>query len=155
MATDNLTIEIIKKILSNVGIVKEYFGKGLTSKSFLLDKVVNISYDFGNVKHPVYAAQLKIDSFSLRAIFIDLSIDSDEFIFAFRVGDHHPNVIYYSQQDDSYIRIFDGDKIINPSFEMKAKILASFEKVVDYGVLWQDCLEIKDLYDLVIEKIIV
>lgn len=158
---DNLTKEIIKRILSDVGAVPEHFGeRGLTDDNFSLAKKIAVQYEDGPEYHMMYSGQLKIGDSVLRGLLTDLTVDSvAEYLFVFRVDDlpiHAIRMVYVPDvlDTDCYIRIQKEEGTwFTPSVEIMAKMLVEFEKIVSYGLLWNDCTANSDLYDVAVSLI--
>ena len=158
---DNLTFEIIKRIVTNVGAVPdEAFGtRGLASSDLLLSKTLSVKYDDGkSSEHDIYSGKLNIDETELRSLLVNLSIDqTHEFLFVFRYGSMpiHAIKVVYGSPEDSFIRIYhdEEDKWILPSVYMKARLLGDFERFVSWGLLWNDCKENSDLYNIAVKLV--
>jgi hypothetical protein len=159
---DNLTKEIIKRILANVGATPgKLFGKaGLTENIFKLDKKFKIEYDDTIAEHDIYGGQIDLDGSKIRAILIDLSIDDvTEFIFMYRYASLAIIAIKYVYDHDEgfpgFVRVFNDSKEtwINSSMHMKAMALSGFEQITSAGILWQECDDIDDLYQAAITLI--
>jgi len=158
---DNLTFEMIKRIVVDVGAVPdEAFGsRGLASFGLALQKTMSVKYDDGTEReHTIYSGKLKLEDSSLRGLLVDLSADGDyEFLFLFRFDSMpmHAAKVVYGNPEDSFFRIY-NDKTENwmvPSIEMTAGLLASFEKFVSWGLLWDECKETSDLYDVAVNLV--
>jgi hypothetical protein len=159
---DNLTKEIIKRILANVGALPgKHFGRvGLTDPTLKLDRTINIGYDDKSRAHSVYAGKLKLKDVDMRGLLVDLTVDEDaEYIFVFRVDElpvHSVRMVYDPDDydNDCYVRIKrPNDTWFTPNMEMLARMLAEFESVVSHGVLWEDCKDISDLYQVAVKLI--
>lgn len=157
---DNLSQEIIKRVLADVGVLPDMLGKGLTDKAFLLEKRMGISYDDGIRYHNVYSGKISFSEAEMRGIVLDLSVeDEPEFMFVFRVDAlpiHAVRMTYNAPEvslHNCYLRIQNPEKKhwYNPSVELLARILAQFEKIVSYGVLWEECTEVSDLYEAAVK----
>ncbi len=155
---DNLTKEIINRILADVGAAPgDLFGKrGLEDSSLKLSKTLKVRYEDIDRFHDIYAGQLELGSSKIRGLFVDLSIDDvNEFLFLFRMDTmpiHAVKALYDYDEHDGFIRIYDSEKQIwkETSTYMMARLLAEFERFVSVGLLWDDCREITDLYDVAI-----
>lgn len=158
---DNLTFEMIKRIVADIGAVPdEAFGtRGLAHSGLALQKTMSIRYDDGaEHEHSIYSGKLLLDQSELRGLLVDLTVDGMyEFLFLFRFQSMpvHAIKVVYGNPEDSFIRIY-NDKTENwiiPSVEMTAGLLASFEKFVSWGVLWDECKEVSDLYGIAVNLV--
>jgi len=154
---DNLTFEIIKRIIADVGAMPGQTGKvGLTDSNLALAKRVVVQYDTATLEHNIYSGKLTLnDTHVMRGLLVDLSTDGHEYIFAFRMDDMPIHVLRadYLDPQESFFRIYNEEKWVMPNTQMKAKVLANFEQFVSWGLLWEECTETGDLYDLVITLI--
>lgn len=152
---DNLTFEIIIRIIADVGAVPNAsFGKGLTDPSLMLEKTLSLKYDNNITKsHALFSGKLDLGDSTIRGLLIDLSIGkSCEFLFMFRMDAMpiHAVKVLYDDPPESFIKIYreETDSWIFPSMYMKAKMLSEFERIVAWGMLWDKCKETSDLYDV-------
>ena len=152
---DNLTYEMMKRILADVGAVPgKYFGTaGLVVPELLLQKTIKVRYDDKDREHNIYAGMLKIKESNLRGILINLTVDTPEYIFIFRFDElpiHAVKVLFDEMDLEAYCKVYNSEKEIwvESSAYMKAKLLSEFERFVSWGILWEDCKNIKDLYDV-------
>jgi len=158
---DNLTREIIKRILANVGAVPGFIGdNGLASKRFNLLKKISISYSDGTYHHDIYAGQLSIKEKKLRGLLVDLTVEDDsEFLFIFQLDQlpiHVFRLVFNPDHldTDCYVKIQKQDKSWSvPDTHTMCMMLANFEKFVSYGLLWEDCKEVSDLYEVAVKLI--
>lgn len=158
MKNNILTKEIINHIFINVGLSPTSFGKiGLSSKNLLTDRVVNMSYDDLEVAHPVYAGEIIIQDSKIRGLAVDLTLeDCAEFCFVFRMdsyplhglrltynGDHE-----YEDSDNGIFRIFNdkNESWIEANIFTQGMALSGIEQIISYGLLWEPCTNIDDLY---------
>lgn len=166
--SDKLTTEIVKRIIMDVGAAPGIFGaRGLTDPNFKLVKTITVKYDFGNQEHEVYAGKISLKEGSfIKGLLIDLSGDEyDEYLFMFRM-DQLP--VYAAQilYDDSYEDQGSIKRLVKKTKDdeeyevwepigmfQKARLLADFERIVSWGILWEDCKEISDLYDAAVKVI--
>lgn len=159
--SDVLTQEISKRILMNVGVSPENIGKlGITEPNLLLKQSIKIKYDDGSaLEHPMYYGGLSLDNkSSLRGLLIDLSLidetdnlETSEFLFLFRMDNFSIYAVrwVYEEQSANFIRVFNNEKEVwdEASMYMKARLLANFERLTSWGVLWDSCSkEHDDLY---------
>ena len=159
--SDLLSYEICKRIFADIGVVPgDYFGKvGLVDQSLKLAKQMTVRYDDKDRAHDVYSAKLKINESELRAILIDLTVDSPEFIFIFRFDElpiHAMKIVFDMAAPNAYCKVYNAEKQIwyEASIHMKARLLVDFEKIVSWGFLWEDCKDINDLYETASELIV-
>jgi len=170
---DSLTFEIIKRVVADLGAVPgPDFGKvGLTDPGLLLAKTLTVRYDEKtNAEHSIYAGKLVFrdssKTSSMRGLLVNLTMDASEghlnepyyeFLFVFRMDDMpiHTIKVVYDDPSESFIRIYneDKDRWIRPSMYMKARILADFERIVSWGIMWEDCKEVSDLYDIAVKLV--
>lgn len=157
---DNLSKEITKRILADIGVSPgKLFGKvGLTDPAFKLAGTVTVRYDDSDRRHDLYSGKLELGEFILRGLLIDLTIDKDsEFLFVFRMDEMpiHAIKVVFDNTGDCFFKIFDSDKSVwrEASMYLKARILADFERIVGWGILWKDCLENEDLYKAAVELV--
>lgn len=158
---DNLTREIIRRILADVGAMPGFVGdKGLANKNFNLVRKVSVSYSDGTRHHDIYAGQLKLKEQNLRGLLVDLTIEDDaEFLLVFQLGQlpvHALRLVYNPDDLDSdcYVKIQKQDKSWSvPDTHTLCMMLAQFEKFVSYGLLWEDCKEVSDLYEEAVKLI--
>lgn len=158
---DNLTFEIIKRVVADLGAVpsKEFGRVGLTDSGLLLSKTLTIKYDDSvTVEHDIYAGKLTLKDSAIRGLLVNLTVeDAYEFLFVFRMDDMpiHSIRVVYDDPTESFIRIYsqDKDKWIRPSVYMKARILADFEQFVSWGIMWEDCKEVSDLYEIAVKLV--
>lgn len=157
---DNLSQEIIKRVLADVGVMPDMLGRGLTDNALLLEKRMGVSYDDGIRYHDIYAGKLNLSDAEMRGLIIDLSVENEpEFLFLFRVDAlpiHAVRMTYNAPEvsiHNCFLRIQNLEKKhwYNPSVELLAKILAQFERIVSYGLLWDKCLEVSDLYEAAVK----
>ena len=153
---DNLTREIIRRMLANIGAAPGYVGdKGLANKNFNLLRKITVSYSDGTYHHDIYAGQLSLKEEKMRGLLVDLTIDDDaEYLFVFQLGKlpaHVVRLVYNPDEMDTdcYVKIQNPDgswKV--PDVHTLCMMLAQFEKFVSYGLLWEDCKEVSDLYEI-------
>jgi len=158
---DNLTFEIIKRIVADVGAVpdKAVGTRGLASSDLLLQKTLSVRYEDGkSYEHDIYSGKLKLGESVLKGLLIDLSVDGAyEFLFMFRFDSMpiHAIRVIHNHQDESFVRIYNDEKEtwIVPSLYMVARLLADFERFVSWGCLWDECKSISDLYDVAVKLV--
>ena len=156
MMIDKLTTEIVKRIFADVGVTPgKMFGKaGIVEPNFKLDKPLIVSYDDQDRSHDIYAGQLRLGSSILRGLLVNLTVEDDiEFLFVFQMDalPYHAMRVVYDDSGDCFLRIFDCEKELwrESSIYMKARILADFERIVSWGLLWENLENIQDLYDVI------
>ena len=163
---DNLTFEIIKRIIADVGVIPNLdvsadskLNRGLASSGLLLHKTLSVRYEDGTeYEHDIYSGKLEIEDSILKGLLVNLSIkDTDEFIFVFRFNTLpiHAIRVIYNSQEDSFIRIRSNntEKWVVPSVYMIARLLSEFEQFVSWGHIWNECKDINDLYDVVVKLV--
>ena len=158
---DNLVFEMIKRIVADVGAVPDdaLGSRGLADAGLLLQKTMSVRYDDGERhEHNLYSGKLQLDQSELKALLVNLSVDgSYEFLLLFRFDSMpiHAIRVVYGSLADSFIRIYNDKKEswIVPSVEMIAGLLASFEKFVSWGLLWNECKEVSDLYTVAVKLV--
>lgn len=158
---DNLTFEIIKRIIADIGVIpdKSFGTRGLASPDLLLQKTLTVRYEDGKKhEHDIYSGKLTLGESVIKGLLINLSIDEVyEFLFMFRFDSMpiHAIRVIYGHQDDSFIRIYNTDKDtwIVPSVYMMARLLADFERFVSWGFLWDECKDTIDLYDIAVKLV--
>ena len=158
---DSLTFEMIKRIVADVGAVPdEGFGtRGLASSGLTLQKTLSVRYEDGaSFEHDIYSGKLQLDQSELRGLLVNLSLDDTyEFLFVFRFDamPMHAIRVIYGSPEDSFIRIYNDEKEtwIIPSVAMNAGLLASFEKFVSWGLLWDECKNTSDLYEIAVKLV--
>ncbi|KKN67661.1 hypothetical protein LCGC14_0459200 [marine sediment metagenome] len=161
MIVDNLSKEVIKRIFADIGAVPgKLFGRvGLVDPALRLAKTITVRYDDMDRRHDVYAGQMPIKSSTLRGLFVNLTVEDDhEYLFIFRMDElpiHALRAVYDADGDDDFFRIFEEEKGIwrEANMYMKARLLADFERMVSWGLLWEDCEDVKDLYTVATELI--
>lgn len=155
MIVDNLSKEIIKRIFADIGASPgRMFGKvGLVDPSLKLAKTITVRYDDKDRQHDIYAGQMKIKESRLRGLFVNLSVEDEyEYLFIFRMDElpiHAFRVVYDINSDDCFFRILEEEEKgiwRDATMYMKARVLADFERMVTWGLLWEDCKEVSDLY---------
>ena len=150
---DNLTHEIVKRILNNIGINLTSKKHGLYDFKYLLNKKIKVKYKDKIVEHDMYAGKISYVNFTIKSLIIDMSIDSNTEYFLIYMVDNLPIVsIHHSFNEDrviSSIQIFDGknSKWFNTNMYMKAQALSAFEQLTFNGMLWTECHEIDELYN--------
>jgi len=160
--TDPLTTEIVRRIFLDIGVTDgPTFGKlGITESCFLLDKKMKIRYDSGDLEHKMYAGQMKLDSSLLRGLLVDLTVDDVvEFGFVFRMDAlpiHGMKITYGDDLAYNFIKLYDDEKKswVNANMYMQAMILANFERITSWGILWDNSKDIDDLYQAIIKMIV-
>jgi len=158
---DNLTFETIKRITADVGAIpNDSFGiRGLTSEGLLLQKRLSVRYDDKEVlEHDIYSGKLQLEKSELRALLVNLTVDDEyEFLFVFRFDlmPIHVIRVIYGRPEDSFIRIYNDEKDtwIVPGVAMNAGLLVSFEKFVSWGLLWDECKNTSDLYNVAVKLV--
>ena len=160
MIVDTLSKEIIKRIFADIGAVpSRLFGRvGLVDPALKLAKTITVRYDDKDRRHDIYAGQISIKTSRLRGLLINLTVEDDpEYLFIFRMDELpvHALRVVYNDDDDCFFRIFDTDKSIwrEANMYVKARVLADFERIVDAGLMWEDCKDIQDLYIVATELI--
>lgn len=157
---DNLTKEIIKRILADIGAAPGYIGTtGLANENFNLVKQIPVDYSDGTYRHDVYAGQLQIKH-ALRGLLVDLTVEDDaEYLFVFQLKDlpiHALRLVYNPDHldTDCYAKVQtkDGTWKMLDVYSL-SMMLSQFEKFVSYGLLWEDCKEVSDLYKVAIKLI--
>lgn len=159
--SEELSTLLIKRIIANVGGVPfndRIPRRGLMESNLLLNNPIQIKYDTGIEDHDVYVGQIVLDvekNLFLKGLLVDLSIDDvNEFLFVFRLGNLpiHAAKSFYHNFDNSdfgenYLRIWDEEKNRwnEASLALKAKFLAEFETIVNYGFLWEDLNSYQEL----------
>jgi hypothetical protein len=160
MIIETLSKEIIKRIFADVGAVPgKMFGRtGLVDSKLKLAKTVTVRYDDVDRQHDVFAGQIIVGQSKLRGLLINLTVDNDaEYLFLFRMDEspiHALRSVYYNE-DDGFFRIFNKEAAVWREAPMyaKARILADFERMVSWGLLWEDCADVPDLYSSALELI--
>jgi hypothetical protein len=161
VAYDGLTAEISKRIMMDVGIVpnQDFGSLGISEKSFMLQRQLKVKYDDGVREHNIYYAKMKLADSVLRGMLFNLSVDdSYEFLFVFRMDALPVYAIRWDVDDEffNFIQMYkdEAKSWVNTSVHMKATLLANFEQIVSYGVLWEDCTDdMSDLYDAALKLI--
>lgn len=146
--------EIIKKILSNVGVM---FGSnsnkfGLTLPEFKVDKNFIVHYEDGQETiHSIWSGEVCITQSKIKALLVDLStpqINCPEFALAFR-ADQKPIYVVkmiYDDMDDGDFLIQEHDTWVSPNLSVKLLALIGMEAIVDQGMQWIPCAIHDDLY---------
>lgn len=157
MKNNILTKEIINHIFISVGLSPTSFGKiGLSSKDLMTDRVIDMSYDDLEISHPVYAGEIIIQESKIRALAVDLTLeDCSEFCFIFRMDSYplHGLRLAYDDEnaedrDTGTFRIFNdkNESWIEANVYTQGMALSGIEKITSYGLLWEPCKNIDDLY---------
>jgi hypothetical protein len=151
-----LTREIIKRILGNFGVAPPPdFGKsGLTNVNLRSVKELVISFeeDVGIHKFPIWTGEAIINSFKLKALIVDLSLDDIyEYALTFRLDDKpiYSLKLIYDDIDQGIFLIQDGENWITPNILVQAQALVGMEIFVSEGILWSPCEMDTYLYDAV------
>lgn len=156
-----LTQEIVRHIMSSVGIIPDKFGK-IALGECETDKTIKISYENsdedGRNDHydshqkqyancPVYAGSVILDSVKLRGLIVNLTADIIEFCFVFRLGEYPIHGMILNEHDECSFKIL-NEKTgwADASIGVQGMVLGGMEKVVEYGLLWETTKEFDDLY---------
>jgi hypothetical protein len=161
MLVDNLSKEIIKRIFADIGAApSNMFGRaGIVDPSLRLAKTLTVRYDDRDREHDIYAGQIPLNTSKLRGLFGNLTVEDEyEFLFIFQMDElpvHALRVVYDESGDDCFFRVFEGEKSVwrEANMYMKARVLADFERMVSWGLLWEDCKDVQDLYKVATELI--
>jgi len=157
--SESLTKGIVKRIFANIGVVSgRHFGKaGITEAELLNNRKLTVRYEDKDINHDIYSGAMAIGESEIRAVLIDLNIDDlQEYLFVFRMDVmpiHSLRVILNPGYDEMvFVRLYDpeNDRWADANMYMKAMMLASFEQITSWGILWDKCDNIKDLYDAAI-----
>lgn len=156
---------IVRRIIADVGAAPKAFGKvGLTIPELLLNKAIKVKYDDGAREHDVYAGQVKINEHHIKGLMVNLTIDTPEYLFVFRMNSLpiHAAKALYDEIDlgETYLKVYTPDKDDSDKqpwrdsgLYVKARLLADFERFVSLGFMWEDCKDIEDLYEAAISLI--
>lgn len=137
----SLTTEICKRIIHHSGIGRNGFG--LNSKDLLIPETIDfLNEEESIVKCPVWAGQIFIDDANLRGLASDLSYSTSagsckDYIFVWSISDKL-SVCTFTPQDSADF----GELKLNGRNQTileQALSLAAFEKLADYGFLWNKC----------------
>ncbi len=167
--SDILTREIIKRVIADVGAAPGMFGlRGLTDKGLRLVKTITVKYDDRDREHDLYAGKIAIKEGSyIKGLLVNLTVeDIDEYLFLFRMDElpiHAAQVSYdESYEEGTFIKRLnekiakDGEtqEIWEPiGMFQKARLLGDFERIVSWGLLWEDCKEVSDLHAAAVKLI--
>jgi hypothetical protein len=158
--SEELSRQIIRRILADVGAVPNALGVGLMDKNLLLTKTLKIKYDGGPVEHDMYVGQISVNDSKLKGLLIDLTVDEvPEFMFVFRMDAlpiHSAKVLYdHVDLGETYLMIYNAEKEswLEAGIYFKARLLADFERLTSMGFLWEDCRDYEDLYRAAVELI--
>lgn len=158
--SEELSRQIIRRILADVGAAPNTHGVGLNDRNLLLTKTLKIEYDGGSVEHDMYVGQISINDSKLKGLLIDLTVDdAPEFMFVFRMDAlpiHAAKVLYdHIDLGETYLMIYNANKDswLEAGMYFKARLLADFERIASMGFLWEDCSDYEDLYKAAIELI--
>lgn len=133
MNNDPLTHEIVKRIIINIGTDSVLY-KHPTH-------IISGKYDDGkDFTFPISTKSLKIDNDTLRCCYVSLN---DDTIVVFQFGNSFIFGLVMSDVGSFYQCEHDDWKPV--SMITKAKILASYEIIVSYGLPWQRHEEMEDL----------
>ncbi len=150
----DLMREIARQILADVGAAPgTSFGKvGLPEKVCASNKEIILEYDEGSRQHDTFAGEIKLGDSIIRAFLVDLTDDAYEFLLVYRFDGnpiHSVSSSYGYDDDNSYIREYDIEKKSWKAIGIKeqANMLIGFEKIVSYGLVWNPCDSVDDLYD--------
>lgn len=160
---DLLTTEIVKRIVADIGAVPGFVGRrGLTDTNFRLVKTIKIKYDDCDREHDVYSGKLTLKGEScIKGLLVDLTVDdSNEYLFMFRMDDlpiYAAQISYDPEQEEGSFKklnIKDNNETWEPlGMFNKARMLADFERIVSWGLMWEDCKETQDLFDAAVKLI--
>lgn len=151
----SLEREIIKRILSDVGVVPgSGFGRhGITQLDFKVDKKLAVRYDDGEQQEfPLWAGRGTLPDSKVRALLADLS-DNEvaEYALALRVNDKpiYAVRLTYDNEDPGLFVLQDGQNWQSPIMLVKAWALVGMEMIVEQGMLWEPERSYEDLYEAV------
>ncbi len=165
-----ITREIIKRFLSDVGVIPEHFGKyGITLLDFKLEEKFPVHYDDGDqVDLSLWAAEGILSKAKIRVLLIDLSKEDNqppgdvcndpenwkfenkfvtEYALALRV-DEKPIYLLrlaYDEEDEGNFLIQDGNSWITPKLLIQLQALIGMETIVDQGMIWSPSSCYEDL----------
>lgn len=155
---NNLTKELIKRIVGNLGIViGNDFGKvGITTKEFVQTQLkTNNELGIEELTN-FYCGKIELKETQdlLRIAFIELS--EDEFIISIRMNELPIYIIYidyiYNTELTNFFLINNTKKesvgIIN-----QLQITIGIEQITQDGILWEPCNNYADLKDAILSSV--
>jgi hypothetical protein len=158
--SEELSRQIIRRILADVGAAPKAPKVGLMDDSLLLAKTLKIKYDGGPIEHNMYVGQIRVNESRLKGLMIDLTVDdAPEFLFVFRMDAlpvHAAKTLYdHVDLGETYLMIYNAEKEswLEAGMYFKARLLADFERLASLGFLWEDCDDYEDLYKAAVELI--
>jgi hypothetical protein len=154
--TDNLTKEIARRILGDLGIVSHpNFGKrGITEKDFKSNKTIVAIHNDIEVTHSVFAGKISFSETSfLRALLLDLSLEKIEnsFILLLQKDKNPIYAISFTATEKEEKCLFflsSGSGWKPASILIQSQALVGIESITDQGLSWSPCEEIDDLYQV-------
>jgi hypothetical protein len=153
-----LTREIIRRILLNLGISINHFGKeGITTKEYIVDQLSIESEDNNKIQCNIYCGEANLNTFKVRAAFLDLL--DHEYVLAFK-ADNMPmfgiKICLDDNEENEIFNIsFEENKINwkNTSILIQAETLCGVEQITQLGICWDPCDNFKDLKEAIMSLV--
>ena len=146
MIEDDLTKQMIKYILGNLGFVpKPLFGKvGLSDKFLKTKHVLTFEEDGNQVNHPIYAGEIKFPEGSLRSVGVAIHPGEFTVIFKFDSGEFN---LLKNIDEEEYIFVVSSNGVDwqNPSMYTKLCVTTGIANITDLGYVWQPTKNTADL----------
>lgn len=154
---NQLTTEIIKRILGNLGIVPNNFGKvGITTKEFLKKETINLKDEISNNIDYInlYAGEINISSTEkIKAACLNLSDNNiNEFILVFRMINlpiYGLKLIFDNIDCGLFLIADDNLKWSNTNILNQSQILTGIEHITQEGLIWNSSNDYLDLYQAI------
>jgi len=155
----NLTHEIIKHILSKLGVDNELnkFYSSITDQAFLSDKKISFVDDAGSEIHQnLWTCKMMVDQKQFAMLFADCSINDDkQYALVISLEGSPAYGCYFSSNDynDSAIYCFLNESWLISTIYVQATFLSGMEQIRELNLAWVYNDNIDDLYSKLIKLI--
>lgn len=153
---NSLRREIILHIFKTIGIFADKDAmqvsmmEQLNGDKFLLQKKLAFENGEGNRKeNRLWSASAKIENASINVIIADITEDIQEFTLIVRMDNFFPCAMRLSKDDADFGSMFvnvDGNKWIEASTNIQAKMLVGFESLSEIYLQWNRNDVYMDMY---------
>lgn len=153
MTGDFLTREIIRRMFGDVGVAPPpNFGKvGISTPELQLRSGLEFAMEDGKSQHfPIWAGEVIMDSYKIRAMLCDLSADEvPEYALVIRIADRpiYGIKLIYDDEDNGIFVIGEKNGWKSGSTIAKLRALIGMETIMELGMGWEACDDVKDLYE--------
>lgn len=142
-----LTIQIIKHIMFNIGVIKSNKIKSILDKEFLLNEKIKFDIDQRILNKKIWGCQININDKNLKILVGDCSIDQDlpkEYCMIIHLTDSPIYGLYLSFDDQNNCPLIAcniNKEWMQCNVYLQATLLAAMEQVKDCGLTTKKCID--------------